>query len=77
MQEFDVLFQSEEGELPAGSAIMEWQKYLDEASGMFGKKLNVASAMAWMGEVGLKMSERKLSRFASLSRAPFYDQGVC
>lgn len=55
MQEFDVWFQSEEGELPADSAIMEWQKYLDEASGMFGKKLNVARDMAgWMSEVGFE-----------------------
>lgn len=53
MQEFDVWFQSEEGELPADSAIMEWQKYIDEASRMFGKKLNVAAEMAaWMREVG-------------------------
>lgn len=55
MQEFDVWFQSEEGQLPADSAIMEWQKYLDEASGMFGKKLNVAREMAgWMSEVGFE-----------------------
>jgi hypothetical protein len=54
MQEFDVWFQSEEGELPADSAIMEWQKYIDEASRLFGKKLNVAAEMAaWMREVGL------------------------
>lgn len=55
MQEFDVWFQSEEGQLPADSAIMEWQNYLDEASVMFGKKLNVAREMApWMSEAGFE-----------------------
>ncbi|KAL3420073.1 methyltransferase [Phlyctema vagabunda] len=43
MQEFDVWFRSEEGELPADSAIAEWQKHLDTASLMFGKRLNVAN----------------------------------
>ena len=48
-------FQSEEGQLPADSAIMEWQNYLDEASIMFGKKLNVAREMApWMSEAGFE-----------------------
>lgn len=55
MQEFDVWFQSEEGQLPADSAITEWQNYLDEASIMFGKKLNVAREMApWMSEAGFE-----------------------
>jgi Methyltransferase domain len=43
MQEFDVWFRSEEGELPKDSKIAEWQQYLDEASLLFGKRLNVAS----------------------------------
>lgn len=43
MQEFDVWFRSEEGELPADSKITEWQQYLDQASLMFGKRLNVAN----------------------------------
>lgn len=43
MQEFDVWFRSEEGELPADSKIMEWQQYLDQASLMFGKRLNIAN----------------------------------
>ncbi|KAH8789719.1 S-adenosyl-L-methionine-dependent methyltransferase, partial [Hyaloscypha finlandica] len=43
MQEFDVWFRSEEGELPADSKIAEWQSYLDQASLMFGKRLNVAN----------------------------------
>jgi hypothetical protein len=46
IQEFDIWFQSEEGELPVDSTIIEWQKYLDEASRMFRKKLNVASEIA-------------------------------
>lgn len=43
MQEFDVWFRSEEGGLPADSKIAEWQSYLDQASLMFGKRLNVAN----------------------------------
>jgi trans-aconitate methyltransferase len=43
MQEFDVWFRSEEGELPADSKITEWQQYLDQASLRFGKRLNVAN----------------------------------
>ncbi len=43
MQEFDVWFRSEEGDLPADSKIAEWQNYLDQASLMFGKRLNVAN----------------------------------
>jgi len=45
MQEFDVWFRSEEGDLPADSAIAQWQQYLDEASSMFGKQLNSASQL--------------------------------
>jgi N-acyl-L-homoserine lactone synthetase len=43
MQEFDVWFRSEEGVLPEDSKIAEWQRYLDQASLMFGKRLNVAN----------------------------------
>ncbi|TVY83636.1 Secondary metabolism regulator [Lachnellula suecica] len=43
MQEFDVWFRSEDGELPEDSMITQWQKYLDEASLLFGKRLNVAN----------------------------------
>jgi hypothetical protein len=43
MQEFDVWFRSEEGELPVDSKIAEWQSYLDQASLIFGKRLNVAN----------------------------------
>ncbi len=46
MQEFDVWFRSEEGDLPKESAINEWQGYLETASTMFGKRLNVAGEMA-------------------------------
>ncbi|KAH7333389.1 methyltransferase [Rhexocercosporidium sp. MPI-PUGE-AT-0058] len=46
MQEFAVWFQSEEGDLPADSAIAQWQGYMDTASTLFGKKLNAAGGMA-------------------------------
>jgi hypothetical protein len=45
MQEFDVWFSSEEGELPETSMISEWQRHLDEASCLFGKRLNVAGEL--------------------------------
>lgn len=43
MQEFDVWFRSEGAELPEDSKIAEWQRYLDQASLMFGKRLNIAN----------------------------------
>jgi hypothetical protein len=52
VQEFDVWFSSQTPEgLREDSAIMKWQKLLDEASIETGKKLNCA------GDLGGKMEE--------------------
>jgi hypothetical protein len=57
---------------------IKWQKYLDEARRMFGKKLNVASEMAaWMGEVGFDDAREETIKVRFLSRATFYGEGIC
>jgi SAM-dependent methyltransferase len=42
IQEFEVWFRSQDGDLPEDSPIKQWQRLLNEASSQFGKRLNIA-----------------------------------
>ena len=47
IQEFEVWFYSQTDEgLPADSAIVKWQKWIQEASSQFGRPLNYASSFS-------------------------------